>query len=131
MPISQVYTDKDRKLTLTSEMYNWSSIHPTSMILNFIESLLSIYNFLIIIFSWFNSYLALNTQSNNSVQNIDRIWHATSDNNKLSSSFHNMVVMDFLEILPNHSQLCYKHHKLIPKLTRSNITKKISLSRLG
>ena len=41
MPIPQVYTDKDRKLTLTSEMYNWSSNHPISMILNFIEILLS------------------------------------------------------------------------------------------
>ena len=50
----------------------------------------------------------LNTQSNNSIQNKDRIWHATSGNNKLSSSFHNKVVLDFLEILENHEQLCYK-----------------------
>ena len=90
-----------------------------------------IYNFIIIIFRWFNSYVALNTQSNNFVQNMDRIWHATLDSNKLSYSFHNKVVIDFLEILANHAQLCYKHHKLIPKLTRSNITKKTSLSRLG
>ena len=41
MLISQVYTDKDKKLTLTLEMHNWSSNHPTSMILNFIEILLS------------------------------------------------------------------------------------------
>ena len=90
-----------------------------------------IYNFLIIIFRRLNSYLALNMQSNNSIQNMDKIWLATSNNNKLSSSFYNKVVLDFLEILENHEQLCYKHHKLIPKLTKSNITKKTSLSRLG
>ena len=41
MPISQVCTDKDKKLTLILEMYNWSSNHPTSMILYFIEILLN------------------------------------------------------------------------------------------
>ena len=41
MSISQVCTDKDKKLTKISEMYNLSYNHPTSMILNFIEILLS------------------------------------------------------------------------------------------
>ena len=41
MPIFEVYTDKDRKLTVTSEMHNWSSRHSTNMILNFMEGLLS------------------------------------------------------------------------------------------
>ena len=75
------------------------------MILNFMEILLSYLQLFIIIFRWFNSYLALNTQSNNYVQNMDKIWHATSDSNKLSFSFHNKVVLDFLEILANHAQL--------------------------
>ena len=41
MPISQVYTDKDRKVAVISKIHNWSYRHQTSMNLNFIESLLN------------------------------------------------------------------------------------------
>ena len=39
MPIFQVCTDKDRKLTVTSEMHNWSSRPPKIVILDILESL--------------------------------------------------------------------------------------------
>ena len=32
---------RTKKLIVTSEMHNWSSDHPTNMILNFLETLLS------------------------------------------------------------------------------------------
>jgi hypothetical protein len=83
------------------------------VILDFLQANEIVYNFVTIIFRWFNSYLVLNTQSNNSVQNMDKIWHATSDSNNLSFSFQTKVVPDFLESLSNCAQLFYYHLRVI------------------